>query len=133
MKTQDKKTQDTGQKKNEFFFSLDRFFVFLFLKSSLFGPRHTHKERDTHRNQFHQNAHALETRSKTKTLINHGDHVREVVPASLFEERDAHFDGAREFFFELSRRKRTSLFLGGLVLVVKSNGILDDDDDLMMM
>ena len=37
---------------------------------------------------------------KTKTHLknNHGDHVREIVPASLLEERDAHFDGAREFF-----------------------------------
>ena len=33
---------------------------------------------------------------KTKTHLknNHGDHVREIVPAPLFEEGNAHFDGA---------------------------------------
>ena len=72
--TKKHRTKKGPKKKRKFFFSLDRFFVFFFLALSFwYGPYETHTKRDIiHRNQFHQNAHALETRSKQKHFLTMG-------------------------------------------------------------
>ena len=94
-----KKGPKKKRKKIIFFSTIVFSFSFL-TQNSLFGIRDTHTREtfidiiSSKRARAHRNV-----RNKNTFNNNHGDHVREIVPASLFEERDAHFDGAREFLY----------------------------------
>ena len=117
--TRDKKGPHPPKKKTKKkFLFLDRF-SFLFLKAaelSLFGhsTRHTRRtererERERERPRYLSKNRHIKTRTrsgkhtssvqkKTHLKNNHGDHVREIVPASLLEERDAHLMVRANFF-----------------------------------
>ena len=112
LKTQEHKKnigaqKNTGQKKDrkkknekKKFSRRRSFFRFIFTHKTHFLVRATHTRETLFIDIISsKRARARNVRNKNTFNNNHGDHVREIVPASLFEERDAHFDGAREFLY----------------------------------
>ena len=119
-KRKHRQTTDTGPKKKKHYFNeIDHRFFFVFFSRFSCFLLFLSIERETKKDVRIIIIIIIKTRTRFETHriqnTHHGDHVREIVPASLFEERDAHFDGA-------SARAFVFLYVWALVWCLSSEG-----------